>query len=50
MRQRPEATFVFNLVDTTNLAIAKVGPRFVRTTPTDTRQFEICCGGSGVLF
>jgi hypothetical protein len=49
MRQRPEATFVSNPVNTTNLAIAKVGPGLVRSTPTSIRQLEICCGGSGVF-
>jgi hypothetical protein len=47
--QRPETTFVFNPANTSYLATAKVGYGFVRTTPTSTRQPEICCGGSGVL-
>jgi hypothetical protein len=46
----PETTFVFNPANTTNLATTKVGSGFVRTTSTSTRQLEICCGGSGVLF
>jgi hypothetical protein len=49
MCQRPEATFVFNPANTTNLAIAKMGPGFVRPTPTSTRQLKICCGGSGIF-
>jgi hypothetical protein len=36
--------------NTTNLATAKVGPGFVRSTSTSTRQLEIHFGGSGVLF
>jgi hypothetical protein len=50
MCQRPETNFVFNPVNTTHLAIAKVGPRFARSTSTSTSQLEICCGSSGVLF
>ena len=37
MCKRPETTFVVNSVDTTNLAIAKMGPGFVGSTPTSTR-------------
>jgi ribonuclease HI len=33
-----------------NLAIAKMGPRFVGSTPTSTRQLEVCCSGSGIFF
>jgi hypothetical protein len=49
MRQRPETTFVFNPVNTAYLTIAKVGPGFVMSTSTSTRQLEICCSGSGLL-
>jgi hypothetical protein len=49
MCQRPEATFVFNPANTTNLAISKVGPGFVRSTPTSTRQLEVCCSGSRIF-
>jgi transposase InsO family protein len=38
--QRPETTFVFNTIDPTNLAIAKMGPRFVRTAPTSARNLK----------
>jgi hypothetical protein len=31
MCQRPETTFVFNIIDSTYLSIAEMGPRFVRT-------------------
>jgi hypothetical protein len=49
MRQRPEATFVFDSTNTTNLATTKMGFGSVRTTPSGTRELEICCGG-GVIF
>jgi hypothetical protein len=48
--KRPETTFVTNPVNTTNLAIAKMGPGFVRSTSTSTRQFKICCGGCRMFF
>jgi hypothetical protein len=50
MCKRPETTFVANLVNTANLAIAKMRPRFVRSTPTSIRQLEVCCGGSRIFF
>jgi hypothetical protein len=50
MCKRPETTFVANPVNTANLAIAKMGPGFVRSTPTSTRQLEVCCSGSRVFF
>jgi hypothetical protein len=50
MCKRSETTFVANSVNTTNLAIAKMGPRFVGSTPTSTRQLEVCCSGSGIFF
>jgi hypothetical protein len=37
MCKRPETTFVANSVNTTNLAIAKMGLGFVGSTPTSTR-------------
>jgi hypothetical protein len=37
MCKRSEATFVSHAADTTYLAITKMGPRFVRSTSTDTR-------------
>jgi hypothetical protein len=37
MCKRPKTTFVINSVDTTNLAIAKMGPGLVRPTSTSTR-------------
>jgi hypothetical protein len=43
MCKRPETTFVANSVNTTNLTIAKMGPGFVGSTPTGTRQLEVCC-------
>jgi transposase InsO family protein len=49
MRQRPETTFVFNPANAVNLAIAKMGPGFVRSTPTSTRQLEVCCSGSRIF-
>jgi hypothetical protein len=42
MCKRLETTFVANSVNTTNLAIAKMGPGFVASTPTSTRQLEVC--------
>jgi hypothetical protein len=50
MHQRPEATFVFDLTNTTNLAIVKMGIGSIRTAPTGTRQLEIYCGGGGIFF
>jgi hypothetical protein len=41
MCQRSEETFVFNPANTANLAIAKMGPGFVRFTSTSTRQLEV---------
>jgi hypothetical protein len=49
MRQRSEATFAFDSTNTTNLATAKMGFRFVRTATTSTRQPKLCCGGGGIL-
>jgi hypothetical protein len=49
MCKRPETTFVANPVNTANLAIAKMGPGFVRSTSTSTRQFKICCGGCKIF-
>jgi hypothetical protein len=48
--KRPETTFIVNPTNTTNLAIAKMGPGFVRSTSTSTRQFKICCGGCRIFF
>jgi hypothetical protein len=50
MCKRPEATFVANSTNTANLAIAKMGLRFVGSTPTSTRQLEVCCSGSRIFF
>jgi hypothetical protein len=50
MCKRPEATFVADTVNTANLAIAKMGPRFVGSTSISTRQLEVCCSGSGIFF
>jgi hypothetical protein len=50
MCKRPETTFVANPVNAANLAIAKMGPGFVRSTSTSTRQFKICCGGCRIFF
>jgi hypothetical protein len=50
MCKRPETTSVANSVNTANLAIAKMGPRFVGSTPTSTRQLEVCCSGSRIFF
>jgi transposase InsO family protein len=50
MCKRSEATLVVNSVNTTNLAIAKMGPRFVGSTSTSTRQLEVCRSGSGIFF
>jgi hypothetical protein len=47
MCKRPETTFVLNSANTTNLATAKVGFGFVRSTSTSTRKFEIRRRGSG---
>jgi hypothetical protein len=50
MCKRPETTFIVNPANTTNLAIAKMGPGFVRSTSTSTRQFKIYCGGCRIFF
>jgi hypothetical protein len=50
MCKRPETTFVANSVNTVNLAIAKMGLRFVGSTPTSTRQLIVCCSGSRIFF
>jgi hypothetical protein len=49
MCKGPETTFVSNPVNTANLATAKVGSGFVRSTSTYTRKFEICCCSSGIF-
>jgi hypothetical protein len=38
-----------NTTDSTHLAIAKMGTRFIGTTSTNQRKFEICYGSSEVL-
>src|SRR6187455_420828 len=50
MCKRPETTFIANPINTTNLAIAKMGPGFVRSTSTSTRKFKICCGSCRIFF
>jgi hypothetical protein len=50
MCKRPEATFVVNSANTANLAIAKMGLRFIGSTPTSIRQLEVCCSGSRTFF
>jgi hypothetical protein len=50
MCKRSEATFISHSINTTHLAIAKVGPRFTRPTSTSTRKSKICCGGGRVFF
>jgi hypothetical protein len=47
---RPEATFISHSINTALLAVAKMGPRFTRSTSTSTRQFKICCGGGRIFF
>jgi hypothetical protein len=47
--QRPETTFVSNTIDSTYLAIAEMGPRFVGTASTSTRKLKICCSSSGIF-
>jgi transposase InsO family protein len=49
MCKGPEATFVAHSANTTNLAIAKTGVRFVRSASTVTRQLEVCCSSSGIF-
>jgi hypothetical protein len=50
MCKRSEATFVIDSADTTNLAIAKMGPGFTRSTSTSAGQLEICRGGGRIFF
>jgi hypothetical protein len=50
MCKRPETTFISHSANTAHLAIAKMGPGFVRPTSTSARQFEICCGSCRILF
>jgi transposase InsO family protein len=40
MCKRPEATFISHSINTAHLAVAKMGPRFARSTSTSTRQFK----------
>jgi hypothetical protein len=37
-------------INTAHLVVAKMGPRFARSTSTSTRQFKICCGGGRIFF
>jgi hypothetical protein len=50
MCKRPETTFISHSANTAHLAIAKMGPGFVRPTSTSARQFEICYGGCRIFF
>jgi hypothetical protein len=50
MCKRSEATFVTNSANTTNLAVAKMGPGSTRSTSTSARQLEICRGGGRIFF
>jgi transposase InsO family protein len=50
MCKRPETTFISHPVNTAYLAIAKMGPGFIRPTSTSTSYFEICCGGCRIFF
>jgi hypothetical protein len=50
MCKGPEATFVAHSANTANLAIAKMGFRFVGSTSTITRKLEVCCSSSGIFF
>jgi hypothetical protein len=50
MCKRPEATFITNSVNTTNLAIAKMGPGSTRSTSTSAGQLEICRRGGRIFF
>jgi hypothetical protein len=45
-----EATFVTNSANTTNLAVAKMGPGSTRSTSTSAGQLEICRGGGRIFF
>ena len=45
-----KTTFVFNSINTTHLAVAKVGSEFARSITTSTGELKICGGGSGIFF
>jgi hypothetical protein len=47
--QGSETTFIPNATDSAHLVIAKMGTRLIGTTSTSPREFEICCGSSGVF-
>jgi hypothetical protein len=49
MCKRSEATLVIDSANTTNLAVAKMGPRSARSTSTSAWQLEICRGGGRIF-
>jgi hypothetical protein len=50
MYKRSEATLVIDSANTTNLAIAKMGPESARSTSTSVGQLEIFRGGGRIFF
>jgi hypothetical protein len=50
MCKRSEAALIIDSANTTNLAIAKMGPRSARSTSTSAGQLEICHGGGRIFF
>jgi hypothetical protein len=50
MCKRSEATFIIDSPNTTNLAVAKMGPGSARSTSTSAEQLEICRGHGRIFF
>jgi hypothetical protein len=50
MCKRSEATLIIDSANTTNLAVAKMGPGSARSTSTSAVQLEICRGGGRIFF
>jgi hypothetical protein len=49
MCKRSEANLVIDSTNTTNLAVAKMGPRSARPTSTSAGQLGICRGGGRIF-
>jgi hypothetical protein len=50
MCKTSEVTLIIDSANTTNLAIAKMGPGSARSTSTSAGQLEICRGGGRIFF
>jgi hypothetical protein len=47
--KRSKATFVFDPIEKTLMALAKMGDGHNRPNASSTRELEVCSGGSGIL-